>query len=345
MKKKIGTLYLPMIAHSWMKQRPQHMMECFARLGHKSAFITPQNRGVKEVDGTKELEQNFFLCSDLPNALEVLKDCDEIWMYTTWFMHQKYEKLIPNLKIIYDICDHIPFLSNYVGNEDKHDWMMKNSEVVVGTAKTLMEEYQSEREDMIYVPNGVVVEDFNIKEHRVLSDMERIKETGKPIVGYYGALAKWFDFELYIEVAKSRPEYEFVLIGCDYDGTLRKHILPNNMHYLGLKKYEDLPHYLNYFDVATIPFKVNEITKATSPVKMFEYMAGQKPIISTPLRECMNYDVIRIGEDARLFAAQLDLALKEKDNEDFKEKLLASARNNSWIERAIVIENLMLSEK
>lgn len=33
-----------------------------------------------------------------------------------------------------------------------------------------------------------------------------------PIVGYFGAITGWFDFELLAEFARSRPQYSFVLI-------------------------------------------------------------------------------------------------------------------------------------
>src|SRR5258706_244447 len=57
-----------------------------------------------------------------------------------------------------------------------------------------------------------------------------------------------------------------------------------------------------------IPFVINEITRATSPVKLFEYMAGDRPIVTTPLEEARAYASVRIAEGADAFAAALEAA-------------------------------------
>ena len=111
---------------------------------------------------------------------------------------------------------------------------------------------------------------------------------GKPIAGYYGALARWFDYELLRETARLRPDWSFVLIGPDHDGSLARSKLDRlpNVHWLGPRPYLALPGYLHRFDVATIPFAINDITLATSPLKLYEYFAAGRPVISTPMPEC-----------------------------------------------------------
>jgi glycosyltransferase involved in cell wall biosynthesis len=59
--------------------------------------------------------------------------------------------------------------------------------------------------------------------------------------------------------------------------------MPENIHFLGLKKQIDLPSYLYYSDYAILPFKTDEIGKYVSPLKLFEYIAMNKPVISTML--------------------------------------------------------------
>ena len=93
-------------------------------------------------------------------------------------------------------------------------------------------------------------------------------------------MAEWFDWPLWIHAAKARPNWSFVLIGPAYDGDIaavhaRAAAAPN-IHYLGPKRYDELPGYMQFVDVATIPFVLNAITHACSPVKLFEYMAAGK---------------------------------------------------------------------
>ena len=52
-------------------------------------------------------------------------------------------------------------------------------------------------------------------------------DKGKPIIGYYGALAKWFDYEKIKKLAIKKPGYEIVLIGINYDRSYDRSGLDN----------------------------------------------------------------------------------------------------------------------
>ena len=62
-----------------------------------------------------------------------------------------------------------------------------------------------------------------------------------------------------------------------------------NIHYLGSKTYEQLPAYLSGWDVALMPFAMNESTQFISPTKTPEYLAGGKPVVSTPVRDVVRH--------------------------------------------------------
>ena len=110
-----------------------------------------------------------------------------------------------------------------------------------------------------------------------------------------------------------RPDWSFVLIGPDHDGSLARSRLAGlpNVHALGPRPYATLPGYLHRFDVATIPFAINDITLATSPLKLFEYFAAGRPVISTPMPECAAFDEVRIVRTAEEFSAALDAARRD----------------------------------
>jgi glycosyltransferase involved in cell wall biosynthesis len=156
------------------------------------------------------------------------------------------------------------------------------------------------------------------------------------VIGYYGALARWFDYNLLKSVACLRPDLSFVLIGPYYDSTLKSSSLLElpNLFYLGVKPYAQIPAYLRCFDVAMIPFQLNDITHATSPLKLFEYMAGGKPVVVTPMRESLRYPGVLSGKDPAEFAAQLDLALQLRNDSKYIAALDEVARQNTWDARA-----------
>ena len=53
-------------------------------------------------------------------------------------------------------------------------------------------------EIVVYLPNGVEFERFNIsKDENLKPDELRNRNIGsRPVIGYFGALAKWIDYEL-----------------------------------------------------------------------------------------------------------------------------------------------------
>ena len=169
-----------------------------------------------------------------------------------------------------------------------------------------------------------------------------------PIVGYYGALAPWLDYELISQAAKNNPKMNFVLIGVNYQNALSKlDTSIKNIYYLGPKNYTELPKYSSFFDCAIIPFSTGRIAKGTSPVKLFEYMAMGLPVVGTKdLKECEGYDYVYLAQDYDEFSKYIEQGIEEHKKEETREKLLEQGKQNSWQSRANDIKNaLMKGEK
>jgi glycosyltransferase involved in cell wall biosynthesis len=160
------------------------------------------------------------------------------------------------------------------------------------------------------------------------------------VVGYAGAIADWFDFDLLEALARARPQYSFVVVGAferqrHVSGPAVERLRQfSNIHLLGHKPFAEVPSFLAGFDVCTIPFVVNRVTEATNPVKMYEYLAAGKPTVSTPLAEvsALGPPYAYIGATASEFAGQIDRALAE-DSPSKREQRAAFASSNSWTDR------------
>jgi len=316
-------------------QRPQQLALALARQGALVFYCQPKPDIKKEP--FKLIAERLFLC--IVN-IDVFNGLKNPWIYLlTW--NSEFARLFDQPKIIYDYVDDIDvFYGDRNSIIEGHRRLLQNASLVLVTARKLFEEAAHLREDAIYSPNGVDLPHFLPAARKEFpqppQQMELIIKTGKPVIGYYGALARWFDYDLLQNLAKLRKDYEFVLIGPDYDGTLTKTKILSftNVHWLGVVPYKDLPHYIQYFDVATIPFIVNEITHATSPLKLFEYMASEKPTVITPMRESIQYPGVLVGETPDEFAEKIDLALKLRDDESYRTELRSTAKNNTWDQRA-----------
>ncbi|WP_308515476.1 glycosyltransferase [Sphingomonas flavescens] len=136
----------------------------------------------------------------------------------------------------------------------------------------------------------------------------------RPRLGFYGVLDERFDIDLLDAVAKMRPDWSFVMVGPVVK--IAPEDLPkrSNIHYLGGKTYEQLPAYLSGWDVALMPFAMNESTQFISPTKTPEYLAGGKPVVSTPIRDVVrtygHLEGVKIASTPNEFVAACEEALK-----------------------------------
>ena len=327
-------------------QRPQQIALKLSDLGYLFFFSTV-NGGYDKIDGFYKVKDNCYITNQYDLLVKELPDF--IFMPSSPNLVIRLEdvlKIKDKALIIYEYIDEIhqditgPLSIDCL---HRHEYMIKNSDIVVATSDKLLDDVTKIRKKGVYlIPNGVEYEHFHIQRDYddIPSDIKSIIKKGNPIIGYHGALAKWFDYELVKEMAKKRPNYEIVLIGWDYDGSIRNQRLKRfkNIHYLGIKKYPILPKYAVWFDVATIPFVLNKITESASPIKIFEYMALGKPIVTTDLRECRKYKSVLIGKDYEDFIEKVDKALELRDDPAYLELLDKEAKENTWEDRARKID-------
>ncbi|MGL4654360.1 MAG: glycosyltransferase [Sarcina sp.] len=349
-----------------MFQRPQHIALNMAKENILYLYkASPYVEIDKEVKVSKKIKDNLYLVNtDLywlqEGLLDMIKE-SEIpcfgQIYSTSFTeYDKYMKKFTDrgFKVIYeyvdDLSDEIAGFKIPDSVKKAHDGMLKNSEdvYVVTTATKLYEEVVKIRGNkrVELVTNGVEFEHFSdIKCDKVPDEIKEIVESGKKVIGYFGALAKWFDYDLIKKISKELPEYEIMLIGINYDKSLDKSgILDlSNVHYLGTRNYTELPTYAKFFDVATIPFVINDITEATSPVKLFEYMALGKPIVTTALPECRKYESALVSDSHEEFIANIKKASVLENDKGYLELLKKEGLDNTWRQKAIDMKELILN--
>lgn len=331
-------VYLP--THDWgfMFQRPHQLARHLARAGYLYFYCT-RNELSDAIVGFQEVEPSLFVCCAPPETFSIIHR--PIFLVgSPWYatMLEWFDQPL----VIYD---HYDDLEVSAARLEDHHALLCEAAIVLTTSQALLEAILPHRPDALLCPNAV---DYNLVQQMrpsatdiIPKDLQAIVRKNVPVIGYSGALAEWFDYELVRQSALMRPNWQFVLIGVDYDSSLGKSGLLDcpNVHYLGLKSYQELFSYVWRFSVAIIPFVLNEITRATSPVKLFEYFACQKPVVSTPLPECLRYPEVLVAANASEFVEKVEQSLEKINDPTFLNRLDSSARLNTWKARVEQIES------
>jgi GT2 family glycosyltransferase/glycosyltransferase involved in cell wall biosynthesis len=353
-------VWLGVINYDFLIQRPQHFASELANAGHRVLYIAIEFEPA-DVRGRFRVEamphEGVFvvrlrISSTLPaniyggftdqEALAILASLDELLamlnvtaprvvvQYPSWHY---VAAGIPGAIVIHDCLDFVGGFSNVPPAmiDLGHD-LLKNADVVLAASASLAEIIAPLRRPIV-VRNAADVSLFS-----GAARFDESRPAGKrPLIGYFGAIAEWFSVEWIEHCARSRPNWDFVLIGHTQGIDLQALEEFSNVTMLGKRPYSELPEYLSQFDVAVIPFKVNELTRCTNPVKLYEYMAAGKPVVAGPMPEVINLKpLVYITNDANEFEHQIQRALDE-DSPVARRRRHDWALEHTWENRAKLI--------
>ncbi len=344
---------------SFRYQRPQQMMSQFAAHGHRVFYIciseflaadaSPRvvvreiKENVHEIVISVQRPPNVYgesMEGDL--AESILASLDELRhtyhieqaisyvMIASWGQTALETRTRWGWQVIYDCMDewnNFPLIERAI--LDAEQVLVQECDLLVVTSQRLYDTWSKANRPMVLARNATDYEFYSqrYRPNQVLTEIDH------PVVGYYGAIAEWFDVELMTYVAKNRPDYTFVLLGGVFDVDVSELKSLPNVRMLGQQPYELMPHYLYHFDACLIPFKLNPITEATDPVKVYEYLCGGKPVVSVALPELFHYrELLYIADSREDFLAKLDQAVVE-DDKSMITRRIEYARQNDWSQR------------
>jgi GT2 family glycosyltransferase/glycosyltransferase involved in cell wall biosynthesis len=347
-------LFLPVIAWSYRRQRPQQLAEALARRGRRVFYGAIQGPGEPEaatgaapgvlllpiagvrredpadrrLDGPA-LDEAF---ASLERAREAYGLFETTLMVQTPFWVPLARRLRERFgwKVVYDCLDaHGSFPANRPGVlADAEQDLAAGADLVVATSEILRRRLSKWNPGARLLANAC---DLSLFE--AVPDRPAGGET--LTVGYIGAVDEWFDVALFERLAALRPRWRFEIVGGrEGDRPPFGERLPN-VTFHGERPHADLPAFRASFDVEIIPFRLSDLTHAVDPVKLYEAAAAGRPVVATPL-------------DALALFAQCGLVRLAATPEDFARaigeaaaagpaqaaRLREFARENTWDHRA-----------
>lgn len=361
-------LYFAPIYYDDMKQRPQQLADELAKK-HEVYYIEPTVSfirwllkggrpfaGMKKKlpGGLKVIRLNG--CLTAHKSLEILdicgmnswselwqlhrlrKTCDIVWVgYSGWYTVVRHIKDKP---VVFDKMDEEDML---VSSKLLKKTLQRNQQNIVRMASAVTvtcmqfyEELKSTKAKVALIPNAVS-ENFACSIGENSSSFGRVHPVRT--FGYIGTIGEWFDTAVIDKLLELDEQYEIFLVGRNYLPEIKN----SRVHYLGIKKNEELPGILRSVDVCLFNFKMSQLLDTVNPVKIYEYLSLNKPVLAVKSKETVQLrDYVVLYEDAD--------ALKQIIQKGFQrpfgdlESLRQFINKNSWAARAAQVEQILREE-
>lgn len=187
--------------------------------------------------------------------------------------------------------------------------------------------------DVAVIGNGANVDAFR----RAGPEPPALARLGRPRIGYVGAIAPWFDFDLVDRVAAAHPATPVVLVG-PAQKAVRERLEAlaarrPNVVVTGEVAYEDVPAYVAALDVCLIPFVRSPLTDVLNPNKLYEYFAAGRTVVTLDYSEEIRAldGALYLARDAETFVAAVGRALAVPVDAG---RVREIAERNTWAAKA-----------
>lgn len=253
-------------------------------------------------------------------------------------------------RFVYYVADDWTTFHNLDGEwmRSKENALLQKADKVFATSRFLVDKLQDvcttetchKGSKVVYMPHGTDYELFSAALDKEKALPLSIANVSHPIVGFYGNLHSWIDFDLVQSLAEKRPDWSFVLIGEDYAVPQKLRDQPN-VHLLGRCEHADLPDYCRAFDVAVIPYDMRQPRmESVNPVKTKELLAAGVPVVSSCIPELEGLNGVMLCWSAEDWLRNLEIQMQRSAEE--REKLSASMRAEDWPQKVKEIRRFVV---
>jgi len=358
----VGVLSYPIVVHShlqweWVWQRPQHI---FSRLieNHRVLFVetlppspdlqSPRIRRHHPVHDNFIAAQVQFPCSCWDDGAFVDRERRRLvqdllsgpllgkfeapvqWFYDPMAV-TAFAGYLGESGIVYDCMDELSKFKfappEIIQRERK---LLSIADVVFTGGRKMFEAKRKHNGNCHFYGCGVEVEHFEQAMSEQLPLAEDFKDIPSPRLGYVGVVDERIDYDLVADLADANAEWQVVMVGpttkVDPSALPRR----RNLHWLGGRKYEELPKYIKGFNVCLMPFALNEATEFINPTKALEYLATGRPVVSTAVADVVtNFPPVAIAENGPDFIRLCREAVASPKKENIRAGLKLAAEN-TW---------------
>ena len=256
-----------------------------------------------------------------------------LWFYTPMAMPLAAE-LTPE-GIVYDCMDELAAFKNAPRQLlQRENALFKAADLVFTGGRSLYESKRERHASVHCFPSSVDAAHFARAQQTDGPDHPAQSHIARPRLGFFGVIDERIDLPLVAALADARPEWQVVMVGPVVK--IDPATLPQraNLHWLGQRSYAELPELIAGWDVCLLPFALNDSTRFISPTKTLEYLAADRPAVSTPIKDVVEPygGIVAIAASPEAFIAACDAALQRtpQQREDDAKARAAVVAGTSW---------------
>lgn len=338
-------------------------------------FITNRNDAFHKMGGNvpdenliRLTDSLYVLVSLIPIPGRLLKITSKLERFRLWFHYANIRKALDKLKwappliqwaympqaVMYKGClkekfyvfDWIDRFDSYPGSDSvfmarMEEESIRKADLIFATARGLHQTALKLNENSHFISNGVDFQAFQIPavSPEYLKKYRIEREKWEKIAFFAGSISEWIDLDTVFQTARILPEILFLMVGPVDQNPAG---IPENVVFTGPVPHSDVPDLISASDVCINPFRKSRLSRFVNPLKVYEYLAGGKPVVSTPMEELENIEGIIFAENPEEFAGGIREALKKIET-GFSGGYRETARRFDW--KIIEKEMLEIIEK
>lgn len=328
---KTTVVYPPYIVWNKMYQRPQQMCTALSKISNvRCVFIDYSRRNVETVT------ESLIIVGSYEQAKQYVEGKVVLYYNNPSTVKELHKYKCD--KVIFELVDNpVEEFGNW--RTDLND-AIKRADAVSITSTAMSSVVSKVVEKFTVLPNAADFKHFKRAQVRLEkpNDFPTVS-SNKKIVGYYGAHAPWVDWDLIRKIA-DLSSVHVVMIG-KMEKVYNLSFNHENITWLPVKQYDELPNYLSWFDICMIPFKLTEMIKGCDPIKFYEYCSAGKPVLATDMEELKKFSSVTYTVNRENYDIVLQKALNEMHDTNKINDRQKVAKLNSWSERATSLLNLV----
>lgn len=258
---------------------------------------------------------------------------DVAWYYTPLAL--EFSDTLGAGTVVYDNMDELALFhgaDSRIRTEEAR--LLARADVVFTGGQSLYAAKRHLHANIHAAPSSVDVAHFSRKFAAPLADPADQAGIAHPRVGFFGVIDERMDTALVAALAARCPDTQFVMVGPTVKIDPASRPQAANLHWLGGKRYDELPSYMHHWDCGFMPFAINEATRFISPTKTPEFLAAGLGVVSTAIPDVQNpygdLALVGIADDAAGFALALVDAIDAATDPFWQRRVERQLKSSSW---------------